>query len=75
MKESQKKVTFVVRIEYTQNHSWQGSVTWTDRNETQQFRSALELVHLMDNALAGSSTQSFCCAEDASLPSVQGNPT
>lgn len=51
MKETNGKGTFVVRIQYTQNNSWQGSITWTEKNLTENFRSALEMMQLMDNAL------------------------
>ena len=51
MKEVSAKGTFVVRIQYTQNNSWQGSITWTEKNQTEHFRSALEMMQLMDNAL------------------------
>ncbi len=51
MKEVNGKGTFVVRIQYTQNNSWQGSITWTEKNQTEHFRSALEMMQLMDNAL------------------------
>lgn len=39
-----------------QNDSWQGSVTWADTNETQYFRSALELLHMMNDAVNRKST-------------------
>ncbi len=51
MKENNGKGTFVVRVQYTQNNSWQGSITWTEKNLTENFRSALEMMQLMDNAL------------------------
>ena len=51
MKENNGKGTFVVRIQYTQNNSWQGSITWTEKNMTEHFRSALEMMQLMHNAL------------------------
>lgn len=34
-----------------QNATWQGSVTWVDKKEKQQFRSALELLKLIESAL------------------------
>ena len=43
--------TFVVQILNTQNATWQGTVTWTDGRRTESFRSALELIRLMDSAL------------------------
>ena len=43
--------TFVVRVLDTQNSTWQGTVTWTDSGKQEQFRSALELIRLIDSAL------------------------
>ena len=43
--------TFAVRIIFRQNSSWQGTVTWLESGQEQSFRSALELVFLLDNAL------------------------
>lgn len=54
--------TFVIQILNTQNATWQGTVTWTDGRRTESFRSALELLRLMDSALlAGEEPE----AEDA----------
>jgi len=41
--------TFLVRIHYRQNASWQGQVTWAEKNKTVPFRSALELIKLIDS--------------------------
>ena len=49
-----RKATFAVRILFRQNASWQGSVTWLEGGAEQSFRSALELILLMDSALARS---------------------
>lgn len=43
---------FFLNIRYYQNNSWQGSVQRLDTGETINFRSALELVHLIE-AVAG----------------------
>lgn len=48
-----RKETFVVHIVSQENATWQGQVTWLGREETLNFRSFLELVKLMDNAMAG----------------------
>ena len=32
--------TFLVHVKYRQNATWQGSVTWVEKKEKQQFRSA-----------------------------------
>ena len=46
-----KKGTFVVQVLYRQNATWQGTVRWLDTNKTQPFRSVLELLSLMQEAL------------------------
>jgi len=43
--------TFVVHVKYRQNATWQGTVTWADKNKRQNFRSALELIKLMESAM------------------------
>ena len=58
---SSKKKVFVVNILDQQNATWQGTVTWTDGQKTMPFRSALELLHLIDSSLA---EQADSTAED-----------
>ncbi len=41
--------TFIVKIRYRQNATWQGHVTWVEENKTVPFRSALELIKLIDS--------------------------
>lgn len=48
-----RKGTFVIRILFRQNSSWQGSVLWLEGRMEQSFRSILELALLMDSALHG----------------------
>lgn len=43
--------TFVVHVKHCENATWQGEVTWAEANRKKQFRSALELIRLMDDAL------------------------
>ena len=43
--------TFVVHVQYRQHATWQGEVVWADQNKKCRFRSALELLKLIDNAL------------------------
>lgn len=43
--------TFIVHVKFRQNASWQGSVQWVEGKRTQNFRSTLELMKLMDEAL------------------------
>lgn len=53
MKQTGERETFVVRILNTQNATWQGTVTWTDGKRMESFRSALELIRLIDSTLLG----------------------
>lgn len=46
-----KAGTFVLKILDCQNATWQGSVTWVEGHQEQYFRSALELLKLIDGAL------------------------
>ena len=46
-----KIASFSIRILFRQNASWQGSVTWLEGKQTEYFRSVLELMVLLDNAL------------------------
>lgn len=43
--------TFVVKILDRQNATWQGTVTWVEEQKVQHFRSALELLKMIDVAL------------------------
>ena len=45
--------TFRLKILFRHNASWQGSVAWIEGNNEEPFRSALELLMLMDSALSG----------------------
>lgn len=51
LNEAGKKATFVVNVQYRQNATWQGKVLWAETNRTCNFRSALELLKLIDGAL------------------------
>jgi len=44
--------TFSIRILFRQNATWQGAVTWIEGHQEVSFRSVLELIFLMDNALS-----------------------
>ena len=43
--------TFLVKIINSQNSTWQGSVTWVEEQKVQNFRSALELLKLIDGVI------------------------
>jgi hypothetical protein len=46
-----KKETFIVKVEYSQNRSWQGQVIWAEEGRQVRFRSTLELLKLMNEAI------------------------
>ena len=43
--------TFVIRVQHRQHSSWQGRVTYLDEDKTVYFRSALELIKIIDGTL------------------------
>lgn len=43
--------SFIVNVSHQQNSTWQGTVTWVEENKTQSFRSALELIRLIDSTM------------------------
>lgn len=45
------RATFIIHIQYRQNATWQGKIVWADQNKTQYYRSALEMMKLIDSAL------------------------
>lgn len=53
LKNNGEKGTFIIRVEQRQHSSWQGRVTWVKEGKTENFRSALELLKMIDGALGG----------------------
>lgn len=47
----QSSSSFLVRFIFRQNCSWQGEVHWLDEDRKSNFRSALELIKLMLEAM------------------------
>ncbi|MEI8216902.1 MAG: hypothetical protein WCF96_07365 [Eubacteriales bacterium] len=43
--------TFTIHVQFRQNASWQGSIHWIQGNKTQRFRSELEMIKLMIDAM------------------------
>lgn len=66
---SGEKGTFIIQVQYRQNSSWQGKVFWVEKNKTVHFRSALELIKLMDGALSESVNNKSNNIEDELLSS------
>jgi len=44
--------TFIVKIISAENATWQGNITWVEQNVVQNFRSALELVKMLDAVIS-----------------------
>jgi len=47
--------TFQINVMFRQNATWQGRLLWIDENMEASFRSVLELIRLLDSALAAKS--------------------
>ncbi len=54
------KPSFFVRILFRQNTSWQGEIQWMEGQKTRRFRSALELLSLIEEALELSESLEAC---------------
>ena len=50
-KDYKKDQTFILKILDRQNSTWQGSILWVEKQNEQYFRSALEMLKLIDVAL------------------------
>lgn len=46
-----EKASFVVHVQFRQNATWQGTITWVNKGVTQHFRSVLEMIRLMTEAV------------------------
>ncbi len=46
-----EQATFVVQVQFRQNATWQGTIQWLEEKESRKFRSLLEMIKLMDEAL------------------------
>jgi len=50
--DADKACNFDISVRYRHNAEWQGSIYWAEKDVTKQFSSIVELIKLMDNALA-----------------------
>jgi hypothetical protein len=53
--ENTRKESFIINIQFCQNATWQGTITWIEQKRTEHFRSGLEMIKLMDSALTADS--------------------
>ena len=51
--------SFVVEVKSVENSSWQGTVSWVEGRKKEYFRSALELIRLMDSTLPNEGEKRF----------------
>ena len=56
-KRSKHRGTFIIKVENNRNNSWHGEIVWAEENRSEKFRSALELIKLMDEAMKYSQGQ------------------
>lgn len=70
-----RQSTFIVKVDFRANSTWQGTVTWVEGNEKVCFRSALELIRLIDSAAGDVKDLSGCtdlwCGEPAIISPVE----
>jgi len=48
-RETKQAATFILQIKFRQNNTWQGSLEWVEKKKTMMFRSALELIKIIDS--------------------------
>jgi len=53
------KGTFEVSVKFMQNSTWQGEILWVEKSKKQNFRSSLEMLKLMDEALTDGEDKSI----------------
>ena len=51
------KCTFEISVKFRQNATWQGQILWVEKDLKQNFRSVLEMLKLMDEALVGNEAE------------------
>ncbi len=54
--EDDNVMVFFVRVRFRQHSSWQGDINWRNDGQKVQFRSVLELLHLLQSALESQHT-------------------
>ena len=50
--QSGRKCTFEISVKFRQNATWQGTILWAEKDMKQSFRSVLEMLKLMDEAIS-----------------------
>lgn len=52
IKKNDCKATFTIQIQFLQNATWQGTITWSEGGKSLKFRSELEMLKLMMEAVS-----------------------
>ena len=65
-----KDRTFIVKVKYNQNYSMQGSVQWIEQGRIVNFRSEMELLALLSEAVDNKQIRSW---EDDKLSIVKSD--
>lgn len=47
--EKTESATFILHMKFRQNKTWQGTIEWVEEKKTLNFRSALELMKIIDS--------------------------
>ena len=58
--------TFIVRVQHRQNSSWQGRITWMEKDKSINFRSVWEMIKLIESAVNTVEDQSEELSEEQS---------
>ena len=43
--------SFVIEVKSLENYTWQGTITWVEGQKKENFRSALEMLRLIDSTI------------------------
>lgn len=56
-KPKDEQATFIIHVQFRRNATWQGTIQWVDQDKRQSFRSTLEMIRLIDEAMEDSSDE------------------
>jgi len=56
LKASSKGQAFFIRVKFRRNNCWQGTIQWLEGEKTCSFRSLLEMIFLIHEALENADT-------------------
>lgn len=56
-KKNDCKATFTIQIQFQQHSTWQGTIAWAEGGKSQKFRSELEMMKLMMEAVSADESE------------------